>query len=64
MTELKPCPFCGGAALLIEKDILDLFPEFKIRCGKCRLTMETPNDKYYRCTERPGKLIEKWNTRA
>lgn len=34
MTELKPCPFCGGKAQLIR---LDVDRDFYVKCLKCRV---------------------------
>ena len=39
MTELKPCPFCGGKAEFIDTDARyarqSCFVYFKIKCKKC-----------------------------
>ena len=48
MEELKPCPFCGGEAIII----LDLYVQCKI-CG-------AKGQAYFRRYE----AIRKWNTRV
>ena len=54
MTELKPCPFCGGEAKI---ECIECTPTinaeclsktFVIRCTKCRLSAPTPFRIYAR----------------
>ena len=35
MTELKPCPFCGGEAALYEKRFVALKPLYTVECRSC-----------------------------
>jgi hypothetical protein len=52
VTELLPCPFCGGAA---ERWSVPSLDEYEIRCGMCRTFMEgNTNDT----------LTADWNRRA
>ena len=54
MSELKPCPFCGGEATL-RADIL--MRSFWVECDTCGC-------KYQKRTYTEELLIEAWNTRA
>lgn len=43
--ELKPCPFCGGEKVSIDRDIPSskIFPRWYIKCEKCgRVTLSYP----------------------
>lgn len=55
MTELKPCPFCGGTPKISEYK-----RKWSIECRSdyCGLVVET---SYFRSLE---DAIEEWNTRA
>ena len=53
MSELKPCPFCGGTVYHIEPEYAHI--EDYIRCDECDFDM--PNGQQFPC-------IHKWNTRT
>ena len=65
MSELKPCPFCGGQAVpvysnkgsLYTGNILMLSAEGTIKCKKCEVRLP-------RIYSRVSKAIEAWNRRA
>ncbi len=69
MTELKPCPFCGGKVTIASYgnywSIIASGNEPNVSCG-CRLFMESElfdeNDIWAKQRAKE-KLIEKWNTR-
>lgn len=69
MTELKPCPFCGGKVTIASYgnylSIIASGNEPNVSCG-CRLFMESElfdeNDILAKQREKE-KLIEKWNKR-
>ncbi len=50
---LKPCPFCGGRAVLY--DLLDTHCFFTVECFDC------DTDKTARTRD---EVVQKWNTRA
>lgn len=67
MTELKPCPFCGGEAMLSDVDDRD-DPFVIVLCGKCGI--RTPMLHYYdplngtSCLDlAKTRVLEKWNRR-
>lgn len=51
MTELKPCPFCGGEAKVIESKGL-----YWVACMKCCASADVIDDR--------DKAIEAWNRRV
>ena len=53
MTELKPCPFCGGEADIV---VYGATGEHTIECLTCGAEGATEYDK--------AEAIEAWNTRA
>ena len=77
MTELKPCPFCGGEAkatcmsTVNEHEMLSKI--FKIKCTKCEIEYAKPFRIYARinndgiCTfdkSEKDAVIEAWNRRV
>ena len=70
MSELKPCPFCGGEAEVrtvhIEKERKDV-PMFSyVRCGKCfAQTYEFPYKNADMTGTNPAEsAVKAWNRRA
>ena len=57
MSELKPCPFCGGKAKYIYQ-----IPYNVVKCTKCKVFGKTIVDSY---EQRDGKVeaIKAWNKR-
>ena len=63
MTELKPCPFCGGEAILDRHDIF---------CFDCGVKIEIPMyvsgkesvDGFPTYEEARQEMIEAWNRRV
>lgn len=55
MSELLPCPFCGGQAQLIEQWIQDPLGRPRVDCSVCRGGFDYVDDK--------ETLIRLWNTR-
>lgn len=51
--ELKPCPFCGGEAVLFIDE--SCYYKSAVYCGKCRVS--TPREHI------PEIAIDTWNTR-
>ena len=68
MTELKPCPFCGGKVTIADYDycwsIIASGNEPNVSCG-CRLFMESEifHDEFGKQMQKE-KLIKKWNRRV
>ena len=72
-TELKPCPFCGGEAKMIETKLY-LCEAMQIHCKKC--SVHTPKEIFNHLHYSEGKEIrvtktmaikrvtELWNRRA
>ena len=58
-TELKPCPFCGGEARIINNVFQDLWD---ISCidGFCYAHLSSDEARYYELDD----AIEAWNRRA
>lgn len=61
MAELKPCPFCGGEALLEEFIVRKGF-EACIVCADCLVSM--PTITYDTEKEARERAIEAWNKRT
>ena len=59
MAELKPCPFCGGGARIINNVFQDLWD---ISCldGFCYAHLASDEARYYDLDD----AIEAWNRRA
>lgn len=59
--ELKPCPFCGNAPVIVEG--VDAFndKQFYIQCNGCHLVFNDGWGTYH--TEDIDTEIKKWNTR-
>ena len=53
--KLKPCPFCGGEAILV-KDFCSFKDWNYARCESCGAMTSVADDAY--------KAIEAWNMRA
>lgn len=56
MTELKPCPFCGGEAEILTAESMNGGYLFGIMCNDCR----SRGDVY----DTEAEAIAAWNTRA
>jgi len=56
MTELLPCPFCGGEAEILTAESMNGGYLFGIMCNDCR----SRGDVY----DTEAEAIEAWNTRA
>lgn len=55
MNDLKPCPFCGGEAILETGDG-NISEEFYIYCPECDFESGVYSE--------PQFIVEKWNRRA
>lgn len=55
---LKPCPFCGGEALL-RSYVIQTGYQSNVTCkdGKC------PASRYYTVRQTPAQAVKRWNTR-
>lgn len=56
MTELKPCPFCGGEAEVLTAESMNGGYLFGIMCNDCRSRGDVYNTE--------AEATEAWNTRA
>ena len=54
---LKPCPFCGGEAEIIEHLFYNQSPVYGIKCKRC--LAET-----YQFFKSREKVVKAWNRRA
>lgn len=63
MTELKPCPFCGGEAYI--KEECDSFScySYVARCKKCLVEVRTDLDMTKDVNYNKERAIEAWNKR-
>ena len=60
MTDLKPCPFCGGEGKLVIPNPWDPYKAF-VRCKECGITgpvVWMVDDEKFKAT-----AVKKWNTR-
>lgn len=57
MIDLKPCPFCGGEAMIVEHTFYELNPTYGIYCKNC----EAKTRQFYKTEE---DAAEAWNRRA
>ena len=57
MSELLPCPFCGGAARDAEPHNKRCSP--RIECSKCYIGISAMN-----CESERSEAVDAWNTRA
>lgn len=55
--KLKPCPFCGGRAIILQTETFFSYPRYFATCDSCGV--ETP-----RVYKTRAKSIEAWNRRA
>jgi len=64
MTELKPCPFCGGDAELKEKEYATAGHKkwAYVRCKVCEATSNYFSENLAYCANE--KAIEAWNRRT
>ena len=60
MSELKPCPFCGGEAELVEHEVVGYQTDFYVECvtSECIMCMGGL------CYPTENEAIEAWNRRA
>lgn len=69
MSELKPCPFCGGEAHVVEGMYNSYQEGYAVRCRHCALTLGASGRlgecyEWSCCYENEAEAIEAWNTRA
>ena len=71
MTELKPCPFCGGIKLKFsdKSSYYGILGEYgsaciSMTCEKCKLYMYEHTNSIRNYDKKLEKLINKWNRRA
>ena len=79
MTDLKPCPFCGGKAritqLSVSTDVAYTFKSYKIQCPQCGCRINPNEEIIVKISYSPRKgavvdetelnnAIEAWNRRA
>ena len=57
MTELKPCPFCGGKV----KRVIGIMGLNFFKCPKCGAVINFDNDYY---NTHQNEAIEAWNRRT
>lgn len=60
MSELKPCPFCGGKPKMHDQQVAEDCVETWIACTNCGVSTERIEGAY---SERPTALLA-WNRRA
>lgn len=57
MAKLKPCPFCGGEADILEHQFYGLSPTYGVKCLDC-------NCETFQFFETDDEAIAAWNTRV
>ena len=57
MTDLKPCPFCGGEADILEHQFEGFSPTYGVTCLDC-------NCETYQFFDTEDEAIAAWNRRA
>ena len=62
MTDLKPCPFCGGKAELYTQRVIGGIDYVHIICKTCRVSTVDYEASTSYCAN--DKAIEDWNRRA
>lgn len=64
---LKPCPLCGGKAIIKKETLSDgrcSYDDWLIRCSKCDLSLQRAADNYYgRDVYMQEEAITDWNKR-
>lgn len=67
-SELKPCPFCGGAAVLIKERKDDGYVSYEthyVECVECYARSKRYiTDGYYGATTTVKDVINAWNKRV
>lgn len=63
MTQLKPCPFCGGRAKYVDLGDPDDFSDWDVECTKCGIVMICPG-KEEGCTTTKREAKAAWNRRV
>ncbi len=58
MTDLKPCPFCGGKARLFVSDGV------RVICSKCYVSTRIMSDKIEYDSSAVETVVEAWNRRV
>lgn len=59
MTELKPCPFCGGEAILSKKGSY-----YSIECDKCGCGTKLCGSYMYSNEKNRKEAAKRWNRRV
>ena len=55
--KLKPCPFCGGEALIYTNTIIKNLPTYSVYCSECYA-------RTYGMYDTKEQAIENWNRRV
>ena len=65
MTEpnLKPCPFCGGAAKFVDYGQPNDFEDWNVECEKCGIMVIAPGQEEGWVTTK-AEAAEAWNRRV
>ena len=69
--KVKPCPFCGSAVELAEREYAEYAGNYFtncfsiIECKNCGIAMKVyPKNTYGTTREQKEELVKKWNRRA